>query len=154
MFLGKRYFGPLLPCSVPKCKKLKVFGDGHHRIYMDSLHAQLRKRNELYCGANVATEPAKYPNQAAVQMIQMAKYPNQIKLKVNSSVSFWVVPVHPLWINQWWCSATILHLIGLNNKKTKIFEAFQLHLRKMVQSPINYSVHVVVSGPRHPCTTC
>ena len=40
------------------------------------------------------TEPAKYPNQAAaVQMVQMTKYPNQIKLKVNSSVSFWVVPV-------------------------------------------------------------
>ena len=54
MFLGKRYFGPLLPCSVPKCKKLKVFGGGLHRKYMDSLHGQLRKRNELYCRANVA----------------------------------------------------------------------------------------------------
>ena len=101
------------------------------------------------------TEPAKYPNQAAaVQMVQMAKYPNQIKLKVNSSVSFWVVPVHPLWINQWWCSTTILHLIGLNDKKKLFLKPSSCILRKMVQSPINYSVHVVVSGPRHPCTTC
>ena len=106
-------------------------------IYMDSLHGWLRKRNELYCRENV-------PH---CGFLFGAK-----NFTSNTSFNWWLWKhIYILWISNW-CSTTRLpFLIWFVQIIRNMFSRLPAScLRKMVQSPINYSVHVVLSGPRHP----
>ena len=74
------------------------------------------------------------------EIFKSSPSPNEWPWKANSSVTLWAG------FNQlWWFTACILP-VWMIKKKLKTVSIF----RKVVQSSINYSVHVVVSGLRHP----